>query len=338
MKKVKYSVLELALIPAGKTAGEVFAHVSELAVKAESLGYERFWLAEHHNSLAIASSATPVLIGQVAGVTRKMRVGSGGIMLPNHSPLIVAEQFATLANLYPGRIDLGLGRAPGTDQLTANAIRPGRMASVLQFPEEVKEIQQYFSIDNSGAKVRVPFAEGVEVPLYILGSSTDSAHVAAKLGLPYAFASHFATGQLEEAISIYKKQFRPSAQLASPYVMAAVNIVLADSFDAAERELTTLIQMFYHVLTGKQSYLPAPVKMTPMLRDIWRHPQVRQMLKYTFWGDGTAIKGDLLAFLEMAGADEIIAVSNLFDFKARERSFEIFAAVMEELKAIPEEQ
>ncbi|HYK56626.1 MAG TPA: MsnO8 family LLM class oxidoreductase, partial [Flavisolibacter sp.] len=185
--QIPYSLLELAVISNGKTVAETFETSLDLAQQAEGFGYSRFWLAEHHNAISIASSATAVLIGYIAGGTKKIRVGSGGIMLPNHSPLIVAEQFGTLGTLYPNRIDLGLGRAPGTDQVTAQAIRSDRMQSVYKFPEEIQQIQQYFSPDNASAKVRVPMAEGVEVPIYVLGSSTDSEHLAAKLGLPYAF-------------------------------------------------------------------------------------------------------------------------------------------------------
>lgn len=202
-KNIPYSVLELATVAAGSTPGDALKNSLELARKAEEMGYTRFWLAEHHNMVSIASSATSVLISYIAAGTKKIKVGSGGIMLPNHSPLIVAEQFGTLGALFPDRIDLGLGRAPGTDQVTAHAIRSDRMQSVYKFPEEVSQIQQYFSPDNRAAQVRATVAEGVGVPIYILGSSTDSAYLAAEKGLPYAFASHFAPGQLFEALSIY---------------------------------------------------------------------------------------------------------------------------------------
>src|SRR5690606_23711768 len=201
-RNILYSILELSFVTKGSNPSESFTKSLNLAQQAENFGYTRFWLAEHHNAISIASSATAVLIGHIAGGTKKIRVGSGGIMLPNHSPLIVAEQFGTLGRLYPNRIDLGLGRAPGTDPETAHAIRPDRMHSVYKFPEEIGEIIEYFSEDND-SKVRAPIAEGVDVPLYILGSSTDSARVAAKLGLPYAFASHFATTYLFEALNIY---------------------------------------------------------------------------------------------------------------------------------------
>src|SRR5690606_24914592 len=225
-KDVKYSILELAAVPAGSEPRDVFKNSLELARKAEEWGYTRFWLAEHHNMISIASVATVVLIAHIAGGTRTIRVGSGGIMLPNHSPLIVAEQFGTLGALFPGRIDLGLGTAPGTDQDTARAIRPDRMMSVYRFPDEVADILQYFSPDNIDARVRAPVAEGVDVPVYILGSSTDSAIVAARMGLPYAFASHFAPAQLFEALEIYYNNFEPSAYLSSPYTIAGANVVI----------------------------------------------------------------------------------------------------------------
>ncbi|MGA9591376.1 MAG: LLM class flavin-dependent oxidoreductase, partial [Salegentibacter sp.] len=229
LNRPAFSILELASVGVGSTPAEVFQNSLDLAQKAEEMGYHRFWLAEHHNMKSIASSATSVLIGHIAGGTKKIRVGSGGIMLPNHSPLIVAEQFGTLGSLYPGRIDLGLGRAPGTDQVTAHAIRSDRMQAVYKFPEEIKQIKQYFSTENAQAKVRATVAEGVEVPLYILGSSTDSAHLAARMGLPYVFASHFAPSQLFEALNIYYNEFEPSAQLQEPYSIAGINVIAAES-------------------------------------------------------------------------------------------------------------
>ena len=332
-KAVKYSVLELALIPHGVPATTVFKNIREVAAKAEELGYTRYWLAEHHNSLAIASSATPLLIGDIARSTKTIRVGSGGVMLPNHSPLIVAEQFATLALLYPGRIDLGLGRAPGTDQLTAAAIRTDRMASVMNFPAEIRQIQKYMSVENSDAKVRVPFAEGVDVPVYILGSSTDSAHLAAAMGLPYAFASHFATTHLMEAIHIYRMNFKPSAHLKQPYLIVAANIIVSDSNAEAERELTSLIKMFYGVLSGQPDYVQPPEEMSPVLKQVWEHPQVQQMLQYTFFGDAKKVMESTVDFLQKTSADEIMVVSNQFSHAARIRSLEGFSKIMQEINA-----
>jgi luciferase family oxidoreductase group 1 len=331
---IAYSLLELAVISRGSTTAETFKNSLDLARKAEALGYTRFWLAEHHNTISIGSSATPVLIGYIAEGTQTIRVGSGGVMLPNHSPLIVAEQFATLATLYPGRIDLGLGRAPGTDQETARAIRQDRMISVHHFPEEIGQIQQYFSVDNKNAKVRVPFAEGVNVPIYILGSSTDSAHLAAQKGLPYAFASHFAPAQLMEALSIYQNEFRPSEYLSNPYSIACINVLAADTDTRAEQLLTSLVRMFLNILTGKSDYLQPPDDMTSELREVWQHPNVQSMLRYSFYGSKQTIKQQTASFLQMTGVDELMVVSNMYEHAERVRSYEIFAEVMQELQTL----
>jgi luciferase family oxidoreductase group 1 len=330
-KEIRYSILELAAISEGKTIYTTLKDSLDLAQKAEHLGYERFWLAEHHNAQNIASSATSVLISYIAGGTKRIRVGSGGIMLPNHSPLIVAEQFGTLANLYPGRIDLGLGRAPGTDQETAHAIRPDRMNSAYRFPEEVGEILAYMSEENRDARVRVPIAEGIDIPLYILGSSTDSARVAAKLGLPYAFASHFATNHLFEALDIYYNDFRPSQYLDAPYTIAGINVFVADTESEAERLSTTLIRMFLSVFTGKREYLQPPVDLTPDLRDIAANPAVHQMLKYTFAGTRDTVRKKTEEFLEATRVDELMVVSSMYDHHDRLRSYEIFSQVMQEI-------
>lgn len=328
----RYSILELATISEGKSIHETLKDSLDLANKAEDLGYERFWLAEHHNAHNIASSATSVLIGYIAGGTKRIRVGSGGIMLPNHSPLIVAEQFGTLANLYPNRIDLGLGRAPGTDQETAHAIRPERMQSVYRFPEEVSQILTYMSEDNQDARVRVPIAEGVGIPLYILGSSTDSARVAAKLGLPYAFASHFATNHLFEALSIYYNDFQPSQYLQAPYTIAGINVFAAETDAEAERLSTTLIRMFLNIFTGHRDYLQPPVDMNSELREIAANPAIHQMLKYTFAGNKETVKKKTKEFLQQTGVDELMVVSSMYDHQDRLRSYEIFSQVMKELK------
>ena len=228
-KKTAYSILDLAVISKGKTLRQTFNDSLTLAQLADTTGYTRYWMAEHHNSEAIGSSATSILIGKMAEGTERIRVGSGGIMLPNHSPLIIAEQFGTLGTLYPNRIDLGLGRAPGTDQATASAIRSDFYQAAMAFPEEVQKIQNYFSTNNATQQVRAQVAEGVDVPLYILGSSTDSAHLAAKKGLPYAFASHFATAQLLTALAIYHREFQPSSTLSKPYTIAGISVIIADT-------------------------------------------------------------------------------------------------------------
>lgn len=330
-KNVKYSILELAAVPAGLEPREVFKNSLDLARKAEEWGYTRFWLAEHHNMISIASVATVVLIAHIAGGTNTIRVGSGGIMLPNHSPLIVAEQFGTLGSLFPGRIDLGLGRAPGTDQETARAIRPDRMMSVYRFPEEVADILRYFSLDNIYAPVRAPVAEGVDVPVYILGSSTDSAIVAARLGLPYAFASHFAPGQLFEALDIYYNNFEPSEYLASPYTIAGANVVIADTDAEAERLSTSLIRMALGVLTNKIDYIRPPEDPTPELMALKENPAFDRMFRYAFIGSPDTVREKTKDFLKETGVDEIMVVSHFYDHEQRLRSYEYFAGIMSEL-------
>lgn len=326
-----YSILELALVSQGHSTQETFNNVLDLAQHAETLGYTRFWLAEHHNARNIGSSATSVLIGYVAAGTNTLRIGSGGIMLPNHSPLIIAEQFGTLASLYPGRIDLGLGRAPGTDRETALAIRSDFLNATLSFPDEIARIERYFSTDNAGSKVRVPFAEGVEVPIYILGSSTDSAHLAAEKGLPYAFASHFATTHLGAALEIYRNEFQPSPTLEKPYIMAGVNIIIADTDAEAERLATSLIHMIIGIFTGKRDYVQPPTAMTAELREVMQHPQIHQMLRYSFIGSKASVKVKVKEFIDQTQAVELIAVTNLYDVKDRIRSYELFAEIMKEL-------
>ena len=326
-----YSILDLALVSEGHTMKETFNNVLELAQHAETFGYTRYWLAEHHNAPNIGSSATSVLIGYVAEGTNTLRIGSGGIMLPNHSPLIIAEQFGTLASLYPNRIDLGLGRAPGTDRATAEAIRSDFMLAAHSFPKEIEKIEAYFSKENASSKVRAPVAEGVEVPLYILGSSTDSAYLAAKKGLPYAFASHFATIHLWEALAIYRKEFQASKVLNKPYVMAGVNIIIADTDEEAQRLSTSLIRMIVGIFTGNRDYVQAPTAMTADLQEMLQHPQVHQMLKYSFIGSKATVKAQIKEFMEQTQADELIAVTNIYDVKDRIRSYQLFAEIMKEL-------
>ncbi len=328
---IPYSVLELATVAQGEAPSDSFRKALDLAQKAEAAGYHRFWLAEHHNMKSIASSATSVLIGHIAGGTSKIRVGSGGIMLPNHSPLIVAEQFGTLGALYSNRIDLGLGRAPGTDQTTAHAIRSDRMQSVYQFPDEINQIQQYFSTGNSEARVRATVAEGVNVPLYVLGSSTDSAHVAAKNGLPYAFASHFAPGQLMEALNIYYNEFQPSEQLSEPYTIACINVIAAGSNAEAEKISTSLIKMMLGVMTNNIDFMQAPTEMTPDLKALAQNPAFQKMLKYAFIGDKAYVKTKTKEFIEATQVNELMVVSHIYDHSDRLKSYQIFAEIMKEL-------
>src|SRR5690606_7019176 len=265
----------------------------------------------------IGSTATSILIGYVADNTQTIRVGSGGVMLPNHSPLIIAEQFGTLAHLYPNRIDLGLGRAPGTDQQAAQAIRSDFMSAAHLFPQEVHKIQQYFSAQNSKAQVRAQIAEGTGVPLYILGSSTDSAHLAAKKGLPYAFASHFASAHLLTALKIYHNEFEPSEFLQKPYTIAGINVIVADTDEKAERLFTTLIRMFIGVLTGERKALQPPTELTEELKDTLQHPTLNQMLKYSFVGSKQTVKKQVEVFLEETWVDELIVVSAMYSFEDR---------------------
>ncbi|GAB3308324.1 LLM class flavin-dependent oxidoreductase [Hymenobacter tenuis] len=329
---VAYSILDLAIVSQGETLKQTLHKSLALAQAAEAAHYTRYWLAEHHNSDNIASNAPPLLIGYVAENTSTIRVGSGGIMLPNHSPLVVAEQFGTLAQLYPGRIDLGLGRAAGTDGQTAQAIRSDFREAAQAFPQEVGKIQTYFSPANRPAAVRAPVAEGTQVPLYILGSSTDSAHLAAKMGLPYAFASHFASTHLHQALRIYRQEFQPSAVLHRPYTIVALNAYVADTDEAAQREFTSVIRMFVGMLTGQtKEPLQPPTDMTEELHDMWQHPSVQQMLKYSFVGSKQTVKQQLQAFLLETQADELITASSMYALEDRLTSTRLFAEIMQEL-------
>jgi len=331
---VAYSVLDLATVIEGKTPADTFKTSLELAREAEKLGYTRFWLAEHHNMISVASSATSVLIGYIAGGTSTIRVGSGGIMLPNHAPLIVAEQFGTLASLYPDRIDLGLGRAPGTDQITARAIRGENFNAVHNFPNDIQALQNFFSKDNHTSKIRANPGEGLDIPIWILGSSTDSARVAAAMGLPYAFASHFAPAYFLEAIALYRKNFRPSVYLDKPYVMACVNVVAADTDSEADRLSTSVLQFFLGVVSGARKLLQPPVDD---MNDIWNIQEehaVNQMLAYSFVAGPEKLKRKITAFLKQTQVDEIMATSHIFDHQARIRSYEIFSQVIQEINTV----
>lgn len=328
LKDLKYSALDLATVVEGQKPTDTYKHSMELAQQAERLGYTRYWFAEHHNMMNVASSAPTVLIGYIAGGTKTIRVGSGGIMLPNHAPLIVAEQFGTLAALYPGRIDLGLGRAPGTDQLTALAIRGENMNASHNFPQDVERLQTLFSPYNEDSKVRAIPGEGLDVPLWILGSSTDSARLAAAKGLPYAFASHFAPTYFLEAIKIYRQNFRPSAVLQQPYVMACVNVVAADTDEEAEYLSTSVKQFFMGVITGKRQLLQPPVKNMDDIWNIYEREAVEQMLGYSFIGSVQTLKYKMEDFLERTQIDEVMVTSHIFDHTAKLRSYELFAEVL----------
>ncbi|WP_151088125.1 LLM class flavin-dependent oxidoreductase [Hymenobacter baengnokdamensis] len=335
LKQVAFSVLDLAPILAGATPTDTFRNTLHLAQAVEKLGYTRFWLSEHHNMASVASSSPVVLIGYVAGGTTTLRVGSGGIMLPNHAPLVVAEQMGTLATLYPGRIDLGLGRAPGSDQRTAQAIRGSRMGGAQDFPHDIQQLQAYFSASNSSSAVRAIPGEGLDIPIYILGSSTDSAYLAAALGLPYAFASHFAPAQLLPALEIYRQNFRPSAALAQPYVIACVNVIAADTDERAAYLSTSLQQFMQSVVTGRPAPLPPPVES---MRPLWvpgGQQAVQQMLAYSFVGSQATIQQDLQEFIAQTQVDELMATTNIFDQQARIHSYQLLAGALQALAPQP---
>ena len=331
MKNFEISVLDLAPVKQGKSIHDTFQDSLSLANYAENINYKRFWLAEHHNMASIASSATSVLIGFIANGTQKIRVGSGGVMLPNHSSLVIAEQFGTLESLVPGRIDLGLGRAPGTDGITAQAL--GRNPAIIneQFPRQILELQRYFSKENSNSLVRAIPGEGLDIPLYILGSSTDSAWLAAELGLPYAFAGHFAPEQMEMAFSIYREHFEPSKQLDKPYIMACVNGTAAETSEEAHQLSTTLFQAFLNIIRNDRKPFAPPVAD---MDDIWSPMEksaVLQKLRYSFIGDQSEIEKKLKDFQEKFNVDELIINSHIYDHQKRLDSYGIFRKAMDSL-------
>jgi len=328
MTSIPLSILELAVVSQGESASDAIDRSVRIARHVEELGYKRVWLAEHHNMEHIASSATSVLIGHLAGKTSTIRVGSGGIMLPNHAPLVIAEQFGTLETLYPGRIDLGLGRAPGTDQLTAMALRRNNMATAYDFPEDIKSLQTFFSASNRNSKVRAFPGEGLDIPIWILGSSTDSAYLAAKMGLPYAFAAHFAPAQFRTAIEIYRSNFQPSAQLDKPYVLACVNIFGAETDDEAEFLVTSLYRMFLGIVTNER----VPLQPPGNLPSTFYLPEVQDMLQRmtacTFTGSEDSLRKKLSVFIAETGVNELMAVSYIYDMDKRLRSYEILKESM----------
>ncbi|MCH8548146.1 MAG: LLM class flavin-dependent oxidoreductase [Balneolaceae bacterium] len=330
------SVLDLAIVTEGHTLRDAIQQSRSFAIQAERLGYTRFWMAEHHNMENIASSATALLLGHVAEATERIRVGSGGIMLPNHSPLIIAEQFGTLATIYPGRIDLGLGRAPGTDQTTASAIRPNRIQEVQNFPQNLKQLQRYLSKESSGEKVRAIPGEGTEVPIWILGSSTDSAFLAAELGLPYAFASHFAPQQLMPALRIYRDRFQPSGELKKPRFMPCINVVAAETDEEADYLATSMKQMFMSVITGKSRPLPPPVEDMSRVWNPHQKAMIEQMLYCSFIGGKEKVTRELSAFAEETGASELMVSTNIFDFEKRLESLSLLSEWMGIGEPLPE--
>ncbi|MEX8518830.1 MAG: LLM class flavin-dependent oxidoreductase [Leptothrix sp. (in: b-proteobacteria)] len=323
---IALSVLDLAPIAEGSSAAEALHHSLDLARHAERWGYQRFWLAEHHNMDGVACSATAVLVGFVAAGTSTIRVGSGGVMLPNHAPLVVAEQFGTLATLYPGRIDLGLGRAPGTDQLTARALRRHlHAADEDSFPQDVQELQRYLADAEPGQAVRAIPGVGTQVPIWLLGSSLYSAQLAAYLGLPFAFASHFAPDLLMQALDIYRRNYRPSADWPAPHTMVGLNVIAADSDAEAAHLYTSIQQRFLGMVRGQRGPLPRPVDDMAALWNETERRQVERMLSVAVVGGPATVTQGLNALIERTGADELIVAGALHDHAARLHSYQLTA-------------
>ncbi|UUP19869.1 LLM class flavin-dependent oxidoreductase [Nitratireductor thuwali] len=328
---IPFSVLDLAPVPEGASVADALANTLDLAGKAEAAGYTRYWLAEHHNMPGIASAATAVLIGQVAAVTRRIRVGAGGVMLPNHAPLVIAEQFGTLATLYPGRIDLGLGRAPGTDMPTTRALRRS-LENGDGFPQDVMELMAYLGDGEPGQKVRAIPGIGTYVPVWILGSSLYGAQLAAHLGLPYAFASHFAPAALEQAVAVYRETFRPSAQLDKPHFMMALNVFAADTDEEGLFLKTSMQQAFANLRTGKPGPLPRPVHDIDAHLDPAVRAMVDQALACTAAGAPETVRKALQGFVERHRPDELILTGQIHDHAARVKSFTLAAEIMQDLR------
>ncbi|HEY0425191.1 MAG TPA: LLM class flavin-dependent oxidoreductase [Rhodopila sp.] len=322
---IPLSILDLSPVPEGSNAGQALRNSIDLARHVEALGYGRYWMAEHHNMAGIASAATAVALAHVAVATSTIRIGAGGIMLPNHAPLLIAEQFGTLAALHPGRIDLGLGRAPGSDQIAARAMRRNLAADVDQFPSDVVELMSYFEPTEPGQVLQAVPGAGEEVAVWILGSSTFGAQLAAHLGLPYAFASHFAPGQMQDAVAIYRERFRPSARLAKPHVMLGVNIFAADTDAEARRLFSSLQQAFLNLRRGRPGKLPPPVDDLEARLDRYGRSMLADALACSIVGGPETVRNGLQAFATSTGADELMVTAQIFDHQARKRSFEILA-------------
>ncbi len=324
---IPLSVLDLSPITAGSDAAQSFRNTMDLARLSERLGYRRFWLAEHHGMPGIASAATSLLIGYVAGGTSTIRVGAGGIMLPNHSPLVIAEQFGTLESLYPGRIDLGLGRAPGSDQATARALRRNLATDPDAFPQDVLELMAYF---EGTTPIRAVPGAGLKVPIWILGSSLFGAQVAAALGLPYAFASHFAPAAMMHAIELYRSKFKPSAQCEKPYVMLGYNVFAADTDEEARVLVTSMQQAFVNLRSGRPTTLQPPIAGYENHLAPHERLMLDEVLSCSAIGSPQTVREQLTDFIARTGADEIIIASMIYDHRARMRSYEIAAEVMRE--------
>ncbi|KON88213.1 hypothetical protein AF332_16310 [Sporosarcina globispora] len=325
--QIPVSVLNLAPIREGKDSRQAIEDLADLAQATEEMGYKRYWIAEHHNTPTLVSSATAILIKHALEHTKTIRIGSGGIMLPNHAPLVVAEQFGTMATIYPDRVDLGLGRAPGTDMMTANALRRSKNDSVYTFPEDVKQLLTYFGPLEEQSYVKAHPGVETNIPIYILGSSTDSAYLAAELGLPYVFASHFAPRWMEDAIRIYRANFKPSKYLEKPYMMVCLNVIAAETDEEAEFLSTTMKQFFLNVVRGTSMKLSPPVDD---LNGIWNPLEkdaAEGMSSVTFMGSKETVKGQLEQFQDMYNVDEIMTVSYIYDEEKQKRSFEIFKEI-----------
>ncbi|HWO75540.1 MAG TPA: LLM class flavin-dependent oxidoreductase [Bacillus sp. (in: firmicutes)] len=327
--QIPVSVLNLAPIREGQGPIEAIEAMVDLAQATEKMGYRRYWIAEHHNTSTLVSSATAILIKHTLEHTEQIRVGSGGIMLPNHSPLVVAEQFGTMATIYPDRLDLGLGRAPGTDMLTASALRRSKNDSVYTFPEDVKALLQYVGPAEQQGYVKAFPGIGTNIPIYILGSSTDSAYLAAQLGLPYVFASHFAPRYMEEAISIYRRRFQPSQYLESPYMMVCLNVIAAETDEEAKFESTTMQQFFLNVVRGSQMKLRPPVESMDHIWSPAEQEMAQAMTSVTFMGSKDSIRQQLTDFQEKYNVDEIMAVTYMFDPEKQKRSYQILKDIVD---------
>jgi luciferase family oxidoreductase group 1 len=331
LHETPYSLLDLSPIRQGGSAAESLRNSLDLARHAERWGYRRFWVAEHHNLPGVASAATSVVIGYIAGGTSTIRVGAGGIMLPNHAPLIIAEQFGTLESLYPGRIDLGLGRAPGGDQNTARALRRYLGSSGDTFPRDVAELMHYFQKAGPDQAVRAVPGEGLDVPIWLLGSSDFSARLAAHLGLPFAFASHFAPDYLHTALALYRENFKPSARLAEPMAMVAAGVYAADTDAEARRLFTSLQQQFLSMVRGRPGQLPPPVASMDDLWDSAERAQVERMTRVSAVGSVGTVRERLAQIQSETGADELLLTAHIYDHAARLRSFGLAAQAMRDV-------
>jgi luciferase family oxidoreductase group 1 len=329
---IPISILDLAPVPEGSDAGQALRNALDLARHAETLGYHRYWMAEHHNMAGIASAATAVALAHVAAGTSRIRVGAGGVMLPNHAPLLIAEQFGTLAALHPGRIDLGLGRAPGSDQIAARAMRR-TLSQGEDFPQDVLELLNYFRPAEPGQVLQAVPGAGLEVPVWILGSSTYGAQLAAILGLPYAFASHFAPAQMQQAVALYRAQFKPSERLATSYVMLGVNVVVAETDAEARRLFSSLQQAFINLRSGRPGKLPPPVDDMDARIDPRARMMLDNALTCSIVGGPETVRRELQAFISTTDADELMVTAQIFDHAARRRSFQLLAQVHAELEA-----